>query len=999
MSRSHGSIRCAFEVQLGFPGAAILLAALVFPAFGAFAEPLPGDPAGEDQEYRAHRMSPFGSPPSNGHAEPAMLPLSDIPLNIRADRQTTDALKAKLLAEGNVQVEVSGGLLLADHVEYVFATRILVATGAVRFNRGSQYVQASSFRYDFVREEGELKDAYGIISFDTQAQDLDFRSPPEELTAVSKGVAMKPQSGHPMRPEAQQRPPMACPLLVPADHEQSPENWAITLWGGSRTHARLGESLTFKGEALPGGLLGFGVQRRLLSAGKIEVVLDFNLMKYDSRLLGSGSHRHAAFMAADAFTDVTAGIGLRAWLHPRFSLAVTEGISWKNETWSSDHNLPSRTVRSLRNSFGLEAELALDDRWSMVGRIHHRSGSDHHGQTSTGSSYLAGVRYRFGRPQQSPPQRDYLPPEHCPNPDRGSHHFQPLDDLLNLVAFSPSPSRPTVVTNTSPDVNSQLQQPVQRTTEQLVSDVKAKQGLQLVQLKRHMSSNSLVTELDNNRDPAIPLALRQLEDSGIQLLDGQISRWRFQAKSLEITPEGLTSPRIALTNDPLTPAQLVIEGWGTSIWEHSDGEVEIISAKHRGLLDGRMTIPMPNRILLRQESFRWSLLGDQEDRDGLYIERTMDTRSFLGGELKLKPQFMLDRVLSGTTSVYPPAGASIAFSPIERSITPADLVGLDIHYARPAGPTGQGEFRLQADLATFAPDHLAEATRAEASIQHPISVPVIGDVMGNMSAAYRFSVWNGSLGHQDVYTAFGGFLEQTRQLSNLGPLSNHLFWRLGAQNINATIFDTTDLSGKTWRTAGYIRLTSALQVWQGKMLQDSEAALRYSKKPIHPGMRIIFISIGESIRYGDGNSQSAYTFSALPSLTLGHFSRSYFDYTQLTIGGSISIVDRLSPYAFDRAVDLGILHASLQQQIFGPLLFSLDFSYNIDKDSENHGKIVDSLLQLQWQRRAYELSVFYSPKRKIGGLQIRLNDFDWRGTGRPFMPYAPLSWSMGWPHN
>ena len=906
-------------------------------------------------------------------------------------------MKGKLLAEGNAEVEVAGGLLFADHMEYTFATKTLVATGAVRFTRGAHYVQASSFRYDFVRQEGELKDTYGTISFDTLAEDLDFRSPADGLKALPEVVAAEQRQDHQQEPEPAQRLPVACPLLVPMDDAEAPDLWAVSLWGGSQALATPGESLTFRGEALPGGLIGLGAQRRLLTAGQIEVLLDLNLMRYGAQLLGNRLRPESSGRTADVFTDATAGIGLRSWLHPHFSLAAITGISWRNETFNSHQDFPAQTAQSLRQYYGLEAELALAQRWSVLGRIQHRPGSDRHSGSRESSSYLAGVRYRFGGSQRSRPQRNYQPPGDCPNPDRGHHALQPLDDLLHLVAFSSFSSQPEVAKNPLPE-GKHTRQPLPGAVEQRVSEVKAKQGLQLVQLKRRIGGDELVTTPDSDRDPAIPLPLQQLEDSSVKLLDGQISRWRFQARSLKIAPEVLTSPRIALTNDPLTPAQLIIEGVRTKIVERSDGEVEIISATHRGLLDGKLPVPIPNRILLRENRenrFKWSLLDDQENRDGLYIQRTLDARPFLGGQLTIKPQFMLNRALSGSTGAYPPSHLSLGDDPVERSTAAADLLGLDMHYARPVGPQGEGQLSLQADLSTLVPDHFAEAARSEMKIEHPLSIPGIGDVMGNISAAYRFSVWNGSLSHQDVYTAFGGFLEQTRHLGRWGPLENQLFWRLGAQNINATIVDTTDLSGKTWRASGYVRLTSTLQAWEAKGLEDPQAALRYSRIPVHPGLRITFNSIGRSIRYGDGNGQNTYTFSMVPTLTLGRFSRSYLDYSQLSIGGSVSVVDRLSPYAFDRAVDLGILHASLKQQIVGPLVLSLDLSYNIDKGSENYGQRVDSLLQLQWQRRAYELSAFYAPERKFGGLQIRLNDFDWRGNGIPFMPYTPLSWPAG----
>ena len=44
--------------------------------------------------------------------------------------------------------------------------RTLYARGAVRFRRGNQFFQASSFRYNLVQNEGQLNDVYGVIDLE-----------------------------------------------------------------------------------------------------------------------------------------------------------------------------------------------------------------------------------------------------------------------------------------------------------------------------------------------------------------------------------------------------------------------------------------------------------------------------------------------------------------------------------------------------------------------------------------------------------------------------------------------------------------------------------------------------------------------------------------------------------------------------------------------------------------------------------------------------------------
>jgi len=649
-------------------------------------------------------------------------PWNDLNLTIRADRQYADLQQDRLVAEGNVLLQLAGGDLAAERVTYERGTGLLRASGAVRFRRGFQYLQASSLRYNLESREGELRDVYGVIDFDHHATDLILGNSPIQPISEAETVA----------PDA---------------------------------------------------------------------------------------------------------------------------------PWSS--LLEDQRVREITSDTGLQLEQRLG----------------------------------FGRGSRS---------------DETEEAEVDVDDPVVPPAF------------TGVDWSSQLNQE-----------------------------------------------------------RGRISRWRFQAKSLVLTPEAWTSPLIALTNDPLTPAQVILEGRDSQVREQPDGRLILTSATNRALLDGRLTVPLPRRISLSSDRPSWTLRTNENRRDGLYVENTL-VSSLLGGELTVRPQLMVSRAVGGTTNAYPPPHGSTEAEPISQGVSVGDLFGMDVLYSRPVGP--QGTLQLHADLSTLSPHHLASQPRAEAHLLHPLTLPLLGETRATLNAAYNFSVWNGSLGEQGVYTAFGGFLEKDVQLPPWGSLRNRLFWRLGLQNINATVFDTEDLSGKTWRASGYGRLTSTLPIWQGEILEDSREALRHVPRPIRPEASLTTLLIVQSSSYGDHSSQRYYTFGLLSDVTVGHFSRPSFDYTRLSIGSSVSFVEQRSRFSFDRAVDLGLLYVSWTQHLTGPLLLSTSISYNIDGRSERYSKIVDSTFELRWQRRAYNLGLFYSPERKLGGLQIRINGFDWRGTGTPFSP-------------
>ncbi|MGA1085113.1 MAG: DUF3769 domain-containing protein, partial [Vulcanococcus sp.] len=44
-------------------------------------------------------------------------------------------------------------------------------------------------------------------------------------------------------------------------------------------------------------------------------------------------------------------------------------------------------------------------------------------------------------------------------------------------------------------------------------------------------------------------------------------------------------------------------------------------------------------------------------------------------------------------------------------------------------------------------------------------------------------------------------------------------------------------------------------------------------------------------------------------------------------------------------------------------------------------------------RRGYEFAIYYSPYEQVGGIRVKLNDFNYRGTGLPFVPYTPTDFT------
>jgi hypothetical protein len=307
------------------------------------------------------------------------------------------------------------------------------------------------------------------------------------------------------------------------------------------------------------------------------------------------------------------------------------------------------------------------------------------------------------------------------------------------------------------------------------------------------------------------------------------------------------------------------------------------------------------------------------------------------------------------------------------------------------GPLAGFNVNAQLELSSLNPDHIPTGTRSWGDLVRPLKLPWLGESNWRFFGAYRYRIWNGTLGEQEVYSAYGTSLDASGVLPNWGRLSGNYYWRVGVGNYRTNTVGSDSLTD-LWRAGAVASFNFSLPLWRGATAPATASqGLLYSPELITPGLTLHANVLGTMTYYSDGTNQNTISLSAGPTLTLGNFVRPFLDYTSLTITGSVTLRRGLSPFGFDQAVDLGALGIGLSQQIVGPLVFSGGVGFNVDPRSPNFGDVTGSYLELRWQRRAYEVGVFYSPYQGIGGIRLKLNDFSFQGPGRPFVPYNPVT--------
>ena len=1007
------------------------------------------------QEKSLIRKNKNSGTPSNEVVPP-------IELQLKADRQSYDVRQKRFIAEGSVSAWVNGAVLKADRIEFDRNFKTLFASGRVRFKKGFQYFQATSFRYSFIQKLGELKDVYGVLDLENLDQDLNiiskrrqkkpffeeepyiksFKHQKRNSESTKTSITKSDQSQSPVSIEqkkssmswAQSLPPLsswsrpkkpfsspvpineetgdiACPPVLPLLPNWNEHSWALTAWGGGMTDSDFGESFLFSGDARDELVFGIGLNKRIYRSGPFAFELEGNIFRHSATEQAGGRYQPGPFAkySAQSFGEGVLGMGVRLWLRPWLNLGLIEGVSYN--TAASNYERTSRNKNSqFLNYLGAEIEAVITKKLSLVGRIHHRSGAfgTFGGVKGGSNAYLFGFRYRWGidHPKYTP---GLSPPIGCAESENERDRYpQAIDDTLEVISlpdidpFSKVESSNTnVKTNTfisdsglsktsssklSFSQQDKLREKSIALIDQRVSNIELKKGFS-VQGKLGIQSLSEGTE-EKNQPASVQISQLSPKVSS-KLITGYISRWRVQSAIIRLNPEGWTADRMSFSNDPFTPTQTRIEAQDVAVKKEENGDILITSRRSRLILEERMRIPIVNSTKIKRRETvqnRWVLGIDEGDRDGLFVGRVLEPIKLNDNyKLSLQPQFLIQRAIKNETNSYIANDSSITSDKVTAPITSADLFGMR---AKVRGESLGFKTNLDANISTFNSDRIANGSRYWASLKRSISVPLFGEIDTTLFGAYRYRVWNGSIGEAGIYTVYAGFSEKSYAW-DWGDLSNTYILRLGLGNYQAEASQGGGLS-ELWRANLYSSLGSVYTIWRGETADlSSELAYRYSPVPITPGLTLDTYLSTAYFAYEGGTDQRIISFTSGPTLTLGTFSKPFLDYTKFSIYSGGALKQGGSPFSFDEVVDLSTLGMGLTQQIAGPLVLNTGIELNIDGGSEYYGKTINSNIELRWQRRSYDLGIYYKPSSGKGGISFHLNDFNFKGTGVPFIPYNP----------
>jgi hypothetical protein len=447
---------------------------------------------------------------------------------------------------------------------------------------------------------------------------------------------------------------------------------------------------------------------------------------------------------------------------------------------------------------------------------------------------------------------------------------------------------------------------------------------------------------------------------------GTISNFRFEAGEVTFTAQGWEAEDVSITNDPFSPPELEIRADRARLRSIDPLRDELRLERPRLVFDDNFSIGIPRRRFIfdrREQQEPFLQIGyDGRDRGGLFVQRRfnlVDTPVF---SLSVTPQYFVEQGINDNNVVKLDNFGTVVqargrFSPT--TILTADVDVLNLDFA---------EFDSEEDL------------RASARLSQ-----LVGDHTLTGEYGFRDRLFNGSLGFQTVYSSFGAVLSSPQYV--LGSTGISLNYQVGVNRIES---DTDDLSllepirennrVSLTRYQGSAVLRRGFTLWQGEALPlTAEEGLRYTPVPVVPFVQAYVAARGIAGFYSNGDSETSLQGTVGMQAQFGHFSRNVLDYTSLNIEYSETLGSGQSPFLFDRIADPRVLRLGLVQQIYGPFRAGVQTSINLDS-----GESFSTNFTLEYSRRTYGVTIFVNPQQEIGGLSLRISDFDWNGNTRSF---------------
>ena len=460
----------------------------------------------------------------------------------------------------------------------------------------------------------------------------------------------------------------------------------------------------------------------------------------------------------------------------------------------------------------------------------------------------------------------------------------------------------------------------------------------------------------------------------------RVEKWRFKSQKININDSLISSKKIIFTNDAFNPPQLKLVAHNLYS-KNKKNKIIFISSWTTLILDEKVSLPLGRRkISDKQENLnKYSLGIDNEEKDGLFISRKSDKFKFKSLDFQLVPELYLQRIIKDETYSFREKEASITSPKIKNQITPIDYFGGEILIN---GDIASYKINSKSSLNSLDINKLNESLRSSISLSKNLRNKNLKNLELNYFASYREEIDTGYHGIHEIYNGYGINLKNSfnkkNKNSNWSSNQNLSLGKFKAENHQGSLATHT-------RTSFGGNIRNEYTIWKPKY---KEIYIDDSYKFV-PSILTNELNLVSDINlainnYSDFGSQNLVKFSIGPELTIGNYRKDFFDFTSLGTFLEITSKSGSSPFKFDDINDDLKLNLNFDQQIIKSLSLGISSYLNIDKDSDKYNKFINTKYSLNWNRRAYNLQLYYEQDTKNAGLNFTIFGLPFNGLGKEF---------------
>ena len=471
----------------------------------------------------------------------------------------------------------------------------------------------------------------------------------------------------------------------------------------------------------------------------------------------------------------------------------------------------------------------------------------------------------------------------------------------------------------------------------------------------------------------------------LKLEINEMVKWRFQTAEIKIKKDLWFSEVLYLTNDPFNKPQLVLKNSDFRSFE-KNGDLIFKSKWSSVILEDKLKIPIgpKNYKVNKGSNFKWGIGYERNSKDGLYITRYSDPIKWGKSTLKLENEFYIQRVLSGKTKSFSKENNSVLADKIEQDAKKPDYSGINADFN--SNIFGL-DFNSEVSLNSLDIEKTKKIINSKTTLSKVFSSSKDNDkeieTKISLFGTYRDKVWNGSIGETDILSAYGIKLENDQKWgTNKISKSSKLAAGYGEYQSNKKSTKENVISRERFNIMWFRE--HKYHILSKKDQSPISNEFLFIPESTNRGLDFLFSSKVDLYNYSDGNFQNLITFKAGPKITLGNFKKNYLDYSELSILGKTTIANGESPFDFDQSVDNHSIEIELNQQIIGPLALKYSTEYNLDINSKKFHEFSNNVYELSWNRRAFNIGLFYDEDKQAGGINFEINGFNFNGYGENF---------------